>query len=153
MRFKLVVNAVHDRSYREYLFSYTFNLQRYVFFCLASPPKCLWSENFKDLYNFQAVLREIRIKLDPQDQIAGDYRALAGAFGMKQDHIRYLESRSNRTDELLNKYNPTLEVLRGHLKSKDVSRSDVAELIEDWVKEKCTCEVCRPRPISEVNLR
>ena len=95
---------------------------------------------------------EIQIRLDTPSKVAGDYRSLAGAFGMKQGHIKYLESRSNPTDELLNKYNPTLEMLHGHLSSDEVNRSDVAKLIEDWVKEKCKCEVCRPRPISEVDL-
>lgn len=122
----------------------------------ASPPECLWSKNLKDLSNFQAVFGEIQRGLDPESEadITGDYRFLADIFGMKQSDIRHLEKRVRKpTKEVLDQFNPKLEELRGHLSSEKMGRKDIAKLIEDWVKENCECENCRPRSNLVVDLR
>lgn len=119
----------------------------------ASPPECLWRKTVKNLTDFQAVSLKIQRNLDGKEDFIGDYRSLADAFGMEQSDIRYLKSKSSPTDEVLNTYNPTLAVLYKHLSPEGkVNRSDVAKIIEDWVKENCRCEGCISRPIP-VDLR
>lgn len=98
---------------------------------------------------------KIQTNLDLEDEVSGDYRLLADAFGMEQSDIRYLKRKSSPTDAVLNKYNPTLAELHRHLSPPPrgkVDRSDVAKIIEDWVKENCRCEDCISRPIP-VDLR
>lgn len=94
------------------------------------------------------------LDLESEADITGDYRLLADIFGMKQSDIRHLEKRVRKpTKELLDQFNPKLEELRRHLSSEKMGRKDIAKLIEDWVKENCECENCRPRSNLVVDLR
>lgn len=86
----------------------------------------------------------MQIRLDPKSCIKGDYRSLAGKFGMNQNKIYYLETKESPTEALLREIDPTLNELVIKLQSTEVDRSDVGEVILDWLKRHCACEECNP---------
>lgn len=88
-------------------------------------------------------MKKIKILLDPEQPLIGDYRSLASAFGMDQNFIKYLGRQSNRTEILLDYCNPTLDELRSHLLREEVDRPDAVEVIEKWIKDNCDCKNCK----------
>ena len=92
-----------------------------------------------DLKGFQNKFSKIKRLLDPLMPLDGDYRTLAGLFGMEQGDIRFLGTKPNPTEELFNKYNPTLLELHTHLLHETMKREDVAGVIEKWVETNCDC--------------
>ncbi|XP_078366691.1 uncharacterized protein LOC144650811 [Oculina patagonica] len=104
--------------------------------------ECIWNKNINSLSRFQSVFTKITTLLDPKRPLGGDYCSLADEFGMDRNDINYLGSRTNPTETLLNKFNPTLAQLRTHLLSKEVERPDVVKVIAEWIKEQCDCETC-----------
>jgi len=106
--------------------------------------KCIWLQDVKNLEGFEHLLTSVlKLNLDPKRPLGGDYASLAGAFGKDMTYVWFLGSKDSPTEVLLRDCNPTLVYLNKLLLSKEVGRSDVAELISEWVKkQRCNCPKC-----------
>jgi len=91
---------------------------------------------------FQSIFNEIEILLDPVRPLGGNYETLAGAFGWPGSRILFLGSKQNPTAVLLKQENPTLHELSKHLLGNEMKRSDVVDVIKQWIETKCTCQNC-----------
>ena len=82
---------------------------------------------------------EICLKLDIRDDLHfRDFRLLGEKMGFRKDLTRILEQRRYATDELLQLWGTTsskatVGCLIEMLKEKDFDRSDVVEVLENWV--------------------
>ena len=84
----------------------------------------------------------ICLKLDIRDDLHfRDFRLLGEKMGFNKDVTRNLEQRRYPTNELLQLWSTTrsqatVGCLIEMLKEKDFDRSDVVEILENWVCEK-----------------
>lgn len=110
--------------------------------------ECIKNKHINSVNGFQNVFKEIQILLDPPRPFKGDYRSLAGKFGMNQNRIQFLGTQISPTEALLNQFDPTLADLCNHLLSTEVDRSDVVKIIKEWMTRHCGCEECNPAQLS-----
>lgn len=87
------------------------------------------------------VYSEICIKLSIERTLeSNDFRMLAEKVGLRSDETEFLRQKyPNPTDEILKAWSITRQATVGTLiemlKEKDFNRSDVAEILENWVYE------------------
>lgn len=89
------------------------------------------------------VYRQVCLMLNVKRDVRfDDFRMLAEKVGLDRDETNFVEQLKDPTDEILKTWSKKSEATVGKLieilKGKDLERTDVVKVLQDWVNEKIT---------------